>query len=226
MTKCWESLALCLLVENQPTVVSCQGLLLGRWEKINWPKWFKGSEKSVSITSLSVSVLVFSWHVDRFADISLKKRKKKRKKRVSSWWTTKDFLVLTSTPASTPHFTLILPSTLLNLSGTPGVVLIILLAGGNKPGLWAALVLQFRALMAASEWIRARGNPTGWSTGVRSAGVAAITSHHSLYWPPPIGFLLNLKHMQLFLLGGSNLKASLRCDKELVQQSSSAPMYD
>lgn len=53
----------------------------------------------------------------------------------------------------------------------------------------------------------ARGNPTGWSTGVRSAGVAAITSHHSLYWPPPIGFLLNLKRMQLFLLGGSNLKA-------------------
>lgn len=33
----------------------------------------------------------------------------------------------------------------------PGVVLIILLAGGNKPGLWAALVPQFRALMAASE---------------------------------------------------------------------------
>lgn len=129
-------------------------------------------------------------------------------------------------PASSHRFTLNLPSTLLNLSGTPGVVLIILLAGGNKPGLRAALVLQFRALMAASEWMRARGNPTGWSTGVRSAGVAAITSHHSLYWPPPIGFLLNLKHMQLFLLGGSNLKASLRHDKEPVQQSSSTPMYD
>lgn len=108
----------------------------------------------------------------------------------------------------------------------PGVVLIILLAGGNKPGLWAALVPQFRALMAASEWMRARGNPTGWSTGVRSAGVAAITSHHSLYWPPPIGFLLNLKHMQLFLLGGSNLKASLRRDKAPVQRSSSTPMCD
>lgn len=64
--------------------------------------------------------------------------------------------------------------------------------------------------MAASEWMCARGNPTGWSTGVRSAGVVAITSHHSLYWPPPIGLLLNLKHMQLFLLGGGNLKASVR----------------
>lgn len=52
---------------------------------MNWPKWFKESEKSVSIASLSVSVLVFSWHVDRFADISYKKMKKKRKKTVTSW---------------------------------------------------------------------------------------------------------------------------------------------
>lgn len=56
-----------------------------RWEKMNWPKWFKESEKSVSIASLSVSVLLFSWHVDRFADISYKKMKKKRKKTVTSW---------------------------------------------------------------------------------------------------------------------------------------------
>lgn len=76
--------------------------------------------------------------------------------------------------------------------------------------------------------MRARGNPTGWSTGVRSAGVAAITSHHSLYWPPPIGILLNLKHMQLFLLGGSTLKApvSLKHDKESAQQNNSKPTYD
>ncbi len=60
----------------------------------------------------------------------------------------------------------------------------------------------------------ARGNPTGWSTGVRSAGVAAITSHHLLYWPPPIGFLLNLKRMRLFLLGGSNLKASVSLKRD------------
>lgn len=76
--------------------------------------------------------------------------------------------------------------------------------------------------------MRARGNPTGWSTGVRSAGIAAITSHHLLYWPPPIGFLLNLKHVQLFLLGGSNLKASvsLKHEKESAPQNNRTSIYD
>lgn len=73
--------------------------------------------------------------------------------------------------------------------------------------------------------MRARGNPTGWSTGVRSAGVAAITSHHSLYWPPPIGFLLNLKHMQLFLLGGSNLKASVPLKHDTARQKKTVHPY-
>lgn len=58
------------------------------------------------------------------------------------------------------------------------------------------------------------------STGVRSAGVAAITSHNSLYWPPPIAVLLNLKHMQLFPRSGSNSRASvsLNPDKESAEQ--------
>lgn len=74
--------------------------------------------------------------------------------------------------------------------------------------------------------MRARRNPTDWAAGVRSAGLAAITSHHSLYWPPPIGILLNLKHMQLFLLGGNNSKApvSLTHDKESVQLNNGAPV--
>lgn len=83
--------------------------------------------------------------------------------------------------------------------------------------------------MAAGEWMCVPGgNPTGWSTGVRSAGVAAITSHHSLYWPPPIWFLLNLEHIQLFLPGGGSLKALLflQRDKESVGQHIVASIYD
>lgn len=54
------------------------------------------------------------------------------------------------------------------------------------------------------------------STGVRSAGVAAITSHNSLYCPPPIGVLLNLKYMQLF--PPSRASVSLNPDKESAEQ--------
>lgn len=57
------------------------------------------------------------------------------------------------------------------------------------------------------------------STGVRSAGVAAITSHNSLYCPPPpnpIGVLLNLKHMQLF--PPSRASVSLNPNKESAEQ--------
>lgn len=54
------------------------------------------------------------------------------------------------------------------------------------------------------------------STGVRSAGGAAITSHNSRYWPPPTGLLLNLEHMQLFPQSGRNsrVSVSLNPDKE------------
>lgn len=57
--------------------------------------------------------------------------------------------------------------------------------------------------MASSEWICAGGKPTGRSTGVRSAAVAAITSRHSLYWPPPIGILLKVPHTQTSPLSGT-----------------------
>lgn len=129
------------------------------------------------------------------------KKKEESKKPVHR--TTESFLGSQLIPATTHRLTLNLPSTFLNYSSTTGIVLIILLAGGTNQSLQAALVPQFSALMAASELMRVEGNPTGWSAGVRSAGKTAIISHHSLYWPPPIGFLLNLKHVQLFLRAGN-----------------------
>lgn len=67
---------------------------------------------------------------------------------------------------------------------------------------------QFSTFMATGDRAFARGHPTGCTTGVRSASVAAITSHHSHYWLPPIGVLLNLKHSQLFMSddGKSNVQ--------------------
>lgn len=64
------------------------------------------------------------------------RRKKEKKKNVSNFTVSCKRLPI---PASIHRLTLHLPWSLLILSGTPGVVLIILLAGGNKPGSMACL---------------------------------------------------------------------------------------
>lgn len=92
--------------------------------------------------------------------------------------------------------------------------------GGTNRGLRAASEPQFKSLMASGEWIRAGGKPTGRSTGVRSAAVAAITSRHSLYWPPPIGILLKVLHTQTSPLSGTKRPRSR--DKESAEESSGA----
>lgn len=93
---------------------------------------------------------------------------------------------------------------LFSTSGTQGVVLIILLAGGEQTVVYVLPQRHnFKPSMASSELIHAGRKLTGQPTGVRSAVIAAITSCHSLYWPPPIGILLKVLHTQTSLLSGT-----------------------
>lgn len=174
----------------------------------DWQECFKGNNKARGrILSLVVKVGIFVWHLSKVVFILTFRKKKREKKNKKRDFITNHkrlfgacrFLYPLAASLLTFHQPLRLPATCINNMTSRG-------AANQQPS--HVLVPQFRAFNGSRRMNTCRGrgrDPTGWSTGARSAGVAAITSCHSLYWPPPIGFLLNLKPMQLFLLDGGHL---------------------